>query len=229
VKGLTSTEIGTTDLSTNDVMASVGKHSGYDSLQLSAGFARWLSQAKSNTASGVTSSDLQTMGHFACGATTTHINSFSTSAYSNAASYIGALDSCESSQLSAYATKAKAAYGAVTTWSASTITSTGTVVGGLTKSELGSLSSSQISAISATSISKIPPANFAGFSSSQLSGFSSTQANAVTAEQQAALDTNQKASLTAAGAPSKSVQSGAGFIQCSLLLTATMAILAKLW
>ena len=49
---------------------------------------------------------------------------------SNAASSIGALTTCESSQLGAYATKAKAAYGSdVATWPTSTITEMGAVVG----------------------------------------------------------------------------------------------------
>jgi len=228
IGGLASSEISTLDLNSNDAMASIGKHA-FDSMQLSAGFERWLSQAKSGSTSTVTASELSTVGHFACGATTTHINGFSSSVYSDAASSIGALTTCESSQLGAYATKAKTAFGSdVTSWTTGTISTMGAVIGGLAKTDLAQLSSDQISAISPASIEQIPPSNFAGFTTTQLSGLTTSQANAVTAQQQNALSAEQRTSLTSAGATYKVTDSGAAHVHVSIMLMLTMLVFLRL-
>jgi len=229
IGGLTSSEVSQLDLNSNDAMASIGKHA-FDSMHLSNGFARWLSQAKSGQTGSVTASDLSTIGHFACGATTTHINGFTSSVYSDAASDIGDLTTCESSQLGAYATKAKAAFGQdVTTWTTTTVTTVGAVIGGLPKSDLAKLSSDQIAVISTSSMEQIPPSNFAGFTTSQLEGLTTSQANAVTAEQQNALSTSQRNALQTAGATYKVTTGGAGHAKLSVMLLFAMLFFARLF
>jgi len=227
IGGLAASDVSQLNLNSNDAMASIGKHA-FDSTHLSNGFARWLSQAKSSLTTSVTAAELSTIGHFACGATTTHISGFTSAVYSDAASSIGALTTCESTQLASYATKAKAAYGNdVTAWTTSTVTDVGAVIGGLSKADLAKLTTTQLAVITPGSIEQIPPSNFAGFTTTQLSALTSSQANAATAQQQAALSAEQKTALTSAGATTKTA-SGAGYAKASVMLLVATLFFAKL-
>ena len=143
---------------------------------------------------------------------------------SYAASDLGELKSCDESQMAAYMTHAKTAFGAISTWDDAVIASVGNLIGGLSDTELATLTSSQIAAIETESISLIPSASFVGFTTVQLSGFSVAQAQSVTSTQTAGLSSAQKAALVSAGA---SIDSGAtGGPQASMVFVLILAFVS---
>lgn len=123
--------------------------------------------------------------------------------FSLAASYVGELTSCDASQMEAFIDHALSTFGSIDTWDTSVVTSIGTMIGGLTASEVSTLTNTQISAIEPTSISLIPSSTFVGFTVSQLSSFSVAQAQATTSSQQSGLSNAQLQALISAGATSK--------------------------
>ncbi|XP_045210879.2 uncharacterized protein LOC123562303 [Mercenaria mercenaria] len=222
-QGLTYSEIESlTDL-TLDAMSSIGQHEGWSETQLGSGFSRWLDLNKGNDASAVTSSELIALGHFACGATTSHIGSMSSTEYSFAASYIGALTSCTESQLEAFADLAETAFGSISSWDTSVVSTVGAVIGGLTSNEISTLTTSQIAAIDPTSIAQIPSTSFVGFTVDQISSFSVAQAQSTTSDQQSGLSTAKLDALVAAGG---TVESSAVAIQTPLLVLLLAALLS---
>ena len=107
-------------------------HLSYPSLQLSSVFGKWLSDVRSNTASTITSSDLQSLGEMLCGATTTQLGAISAAVYKAAAAKVGTVTMCAESQLQVLAATAKdaAAFGSnVSVWDASTVAAVGNVIG----------------------------------------------------------------------------------------------------
>ncbi|KAL4240799.1 hypothetical protein ACF0H5_001587 [Mactra antiquata] len=225
VQALTSSEIATFNDLDLDAMTSIGQHEGWGETQLSSGFSRWLSVSKGDDVSTVTSTELIGLGHFACGVSTAHIASLSSSEYSYAASYIGRLTSCSASQLVAYCDLAETAFGAISSWDTSVISTVGSVIGGLTANEIGSLTDSQIAAITPTSISQIPASVFVGFSVAQISEFTVAQAQATTSNQHAGLSQAQLNALIAAGA---SVESSMSVVQASLSTVFVSCVVAFL-
>ncbi|XP_021344704.1 uncharacterized protein LOC110444667, partial [Mizuhopecten yessoensis] len=160
-QALTEAQIGTLTLDL-DAVSRLGQFDGWDSLKKKAVFERWLSLLKGGDSSTITSSELRSLGHITCGATTSHIDVIPHAIYKNAADSIGELTSCEDTQLQSFAALAKAAYGSdVTTWLSSVISNIGITIGGLPTSDIGVLSTTQIDAIDSIHISHIPPATFA--------------------------------------------------------------------
>lgn len=216
VSALTEAEIGTLQLTGTTTASAVGQENYYTPAKLMALFNRYLA-SNGKSANSLTSDDLNSMNNIACGAADSSISSFSNTAYKDAADSIGLLLSCEAAQLAAYANHAKTAFGSdVTTWSTSTLSSIGSVVGGL-GDDISKLSTDQLSTVSPSSIAVIPPTTFAKLTTTQLSNLGEAQANAVTADQQNSLSAEQKTALSSAGAPNKT--SGVrGFAQVSVLL-----------
>ncbi|WAQ96786.1 STRC-like protein, partial [Mya arenaria] len=169
-------------------------------LQLSSGFSRWLNLNKGGDASAVTSTELVSLGHFACGATNAHISAMSSTVYSYASSYIGKLTSCDEIQMTAFTNHAITAFGALSTWDDSVISTVGNMIGGLSDSDLSTLTESQIATISPEAVSLIPASSFVGFTPDQLSGFSVAQAQSTTSAQHAGLSQAQLDALISAGA-----------------------------
>ena len=58
-----------------------GEPVSYSHLQLSAGFDRWLDLNKGSNSSSITSTELISLGHFACGASTTAIDLIDSTIY----------------------------------------------------------------------------------------------------------------------------------------------------
>merc|ERR1712076_305033 len=109
-------------------------------------------------AASFSSDDLISLGAFVCGATETNIGDFPTASYYDAASTVGDQTMCDSGQLQALADLAKdsSVFGASSSWDSSTITTVGSVVGGLSTSEISALTETQISSISTSDLALIP-------------------------------------------------------------------------
>ncbi|KAK3091229.1 hypothetical protein FSP39_018115, partial [Pinctada imbricata] len=211
VQALTTTEIAALTLDL-DAVSRLGTFDGWDAAKISEVFSRWLTLEKSNTPSSITSSELRSLGHVSCGATTGQIAQMSSSAYQSAADAVGEVTSCTDLQLYEYALLAKTAYGSdVTTWDSSTISNLGVVIGGLTGGEISTLSETQIDSIDANDMSYIPPSVFAGFTVSQINTFDTAQGQATTSTQRSALSTSQLDALSAAAGVSFASSGGMSF------------------
>lgn len=146
--------------------------------------------------------------------------------FSLAASYVGELTSCSESQMEAFITHALSAFGTIDTWDTSVVSSVGTMIGGLTASDLPTLTTTQIAAIEPTTVSFIPSSTFVGFTVSQLSSFSVAQAQATTANQQAGLSNAQLDALIAAGATVKASANAVTVPATLVLFVAALTTLA---
>ncbi|XP_021344826.1 uncharacterized protein LOC110444791, partial [Mizuhopecten yessoensis] len=195
-QAMTEVQIATLNLDL-DTVSRLGQFNGWDTLKKKSVFARWLNLHKSGDSSTITASELRSLGHITCGAETSHINNIPISVYQGAVDSIGELTSCEISQLQAFASLAKTAYGsAISTWDSTVITNVGTSIGGLSASEISSLTASQIDAVDPNHISYIPNAIFSGFTASQINTFSPSQAQSTTTSQRAALTSSQLNALS---------------------------------
>lgn len=198
VQGLNVSEVNalTVDL---DAISRLGEFNGWSESHKSALFTRWLSLEKSNLANAITSSELRSLGHMTCGATTSHISAIPHSIYASAADAVGEVTSCSEEQLNAFMALAKSAYGNdVAVWDTTTISNVGIVIGGMTRSDIPRLSADQIGAIDSNHITYIPVSKFSAFTAAQLRMFSLSQAQSTTTAQRNALDSNQLASLSTA-------------------------------
>ncbi|OWF40358.1 Stereocilin [Mizuhopecten yessoensis] len=221
-QALTEAQIGTLTLDL-DAVSRLGQFDGWDSLKKKAVFERWLSLLKGGDSSTITSSELRSLGHITCGATTSHIDVIPHAIYKNAADSIGELTSCDDTQLQSFAALAKAAYGSdVTTWLSSVISNIGITIGGLPTSDIGMLSTTQIDAIDSIHISHIPPATFAGFTVEQFLTFSTSQLSASTADQRSSLSESQLAALSADF--SSTSDNGAGTVTSSVMLALVLSL-----
>merc|ERR1712150_35268 len=214
-----------------DAMSSIGSYDIFSTDQLAAGFSNYLStEYPSGTAADLSSDNLVSLGAFSCGATTADISDISVSAYRDSASTIGEQSACSSAQLASFAGLAQSnnGFGSVSTWDSSTISTVGSVIGGLTTSQISSLTESQISAITPTNMALIPPTSFSGFSATQIGYFGTSQAAAVTYDQGAALSEDAQAALEAAGGYTADSYSGAGEMMYSGLLLLISGVLARM-
>ncbi|XP_069122945.1 otoancorin-like [Argopecten irradians] len=179
-----------------DAVSRLGEFDGWTSVKKKAVFDRWLNQLKGGDSSSITVSELRSLGHITCGAETSHISVIPHTVYKDAADSVGELTSCNDTQLTAFATLAKAAYGSnVTSWLSSVISNIGVIIGGLSTDDVVLLSSTQIDAIDPNHIPYFPPDIFAGFTVEQFFTFSSAQSSKTTTEQRQALSAAQLAAL----------------------------------
>lgn len=229
VAGLSSDEIGTLALDSIDVLASIGEHDLYDSAQLMAGFEQFLSVSMSDSAVNLDTDALMSGGHFVCGASSNSIGDIDPANYRDAASYIGALGSCEEAQLQAFATLAKDtnAFGSdISSWDTATIAALGSVIGGLSSSEFGSLNEEQISTINTAHISMIPGSVLSGLSTEQIGYLSTTQGGAITSEQLQSFSDDQLDALEDVGVDVN--ENSAAGVTFSLMLMAMTLIVTWL-
>ncbi|VDI19878.1 Hypothetical predicted protein [Mytilus galloprovincialis] len=223
VQGLTVLEIGTLALDL-DAVSKLGEYDGWTDAQKNALFERWLTLEKSDDASTITSSELQSLGHMTCGAETGHISVISHSVYSSAADAVSEVTSCSDGQLSSFITLAKSTYGSdITTWDSTTITNIGIVIGGLTNSDMSALSESQIDAIDSNHVSYIPSSTFAGLTTTQINTLSVSQAQSTTTDQKSALDSSQ---LSALSSVANTTFSGCALMQMSWTFAVFLALLS---
>ncbi|XP_061196188.1 uncharacterized protein LOC133204464 [Saccostrea echinata] len=224
IGGLTTAEIDTLSINL-DAISRMGTFSDWTDSKKQAVFSRWLAYEKSSNPATITSSELRSLGHMTCGASTGHIATILSSVYKASADTVGEVTSCSEFQLQSWIAHAKTEYGTYTQWDSATITSVGIVMGGLTASEISSLTETQIDSISAFDMSHIPSTAFAGFTTTQIYTFEPAQAQAVTASQRAALSSSQLSALSSVSGISYS-NTAAG-IQCSLFMAILLASLAQ--
>ncbi|XP_052689214.1 uncharacterized protein LOC128167499 [Crassostrea angulata] len=224
VAGLTTSEINTLAINL-DAVSRMGTFSDWTDSKKQAVFDRWLSYEKSSNAATITSSELRSLGHLTCGASTSHIASIQSTVYRASADTVGEVTTCSEFQLQQWVAHAKTEYGSdVTLWDSATITSVGIVIGGLTSTEVSTLTESQIDSIAASDISYIPPTAFAGFTTAQINTFDPAQAQASTTSQRAALSADQLSALSSVAGVSYS-NTAAG-IQGSVLFAVLLSALA---
>ncbi|XP_022314636.2 uncharacterized protein LOC111119099 [Crassostrea virginica] len=222
--GLTTSEINTLSINL-DAVSRMGTFSDWSDSKKQAVFSRWLAYEKSSDASTITSSELRSLGHMTCGASTSHISAIPSSVYKASADTVGEVTTCSEFQLQQWITHAKTEYGSdVTLWDSATITNVGIVIGGLTATEISTLSASQIDSIAAYDISYIPPTAFSGFTTTQIYTFDPSQAQASTSSQRSALGADQLSALSSVAGVSYS-NTAAG-IQCSLLMALLLSAVA---
>lgn len=228
VAGLTAAEIQTLPIDA-DAMSAIGAYDIFTSDQLAKGYLAYVSTTGTAAAS-FSSDDLISLGAFVCGATETNIGDFPTASYYDAASTVGDQTMCDSGQLQALADLAKdsSVFGASSSWDSSTITTVGSVVGGLSTSEISALTETQISSISTSDLALIPAAKFAGFSATQVGYFTFSQASAVTSDQEAALSADAQSALNTILGTTDDTDSGAGYAPYSVLLLTVAAFINKL-
>ncbi|KAK6195615.1 hypothetical protein SNE40_001005 [Patella caerulea] len=87
----------------------------------------------------VTCNDIKMMGNLASALTASHINGLSNTDFSDCASYLGEVNDWSDAQKTALVTKAKAAWGAVDTWTENNVLDMGSIGLGLTAAEITSL------------------------------------------------------------------------------------------
>eukprot|EP00105_Crassostrea_gigas_P019923 XP_011438564.1 PREDICTED: uncharacterized protein LOC105336077 [Crassostrea gigas] len=224
VAGLTTSEINTLAINL-DAVSRMGTFSDWTDSKKQAVFDRWLSYEKSSNAATITSSELRSLGHLTCGASTSHIASIQSTVYRASADTVGEVTTCSEFQLQQWVAHAKTEYGSdVTLWDSATITSVGIVIGGLTSTEVSTLTESQIDSIAASDISYIPPTAFAGFTTAQINTFDPAQAQASTTSQRAALSADQLSALSSVAGVSYS-NTAAG-IQGSVLFAVLLSAMA---
>ncbi|XP_064594833.1 uncharacterized protein LOC135461597 [Liolophura sinensis] len=177
---------------------SVGQHYEWNTQpeKLTTVFDNWLRTSKQNNVSTITSVDLRSIGHIACGAGTDAIDQIHTEVYMDAAQAIGRLDTCSVLQLRGWAQKAVQSLGQVTEWSRADVATVGSVIGGLSKAEIQLLTTAQIQAIPYYTIPNIPAMCFSKFTEDQLRQFHSLQAVHITDDQIKSLSDTKRAIVT---------------------------------
>ncbi|XP_050398348.1 uncharacterized protein LOC126816154 [Patella vulgata] len=123
------------------------------------------SARKKRSTGTVTCNDIKMMGNLASALTASHINGLSDTDFSDCASHLGEVNDWSDTQKAALVTKAKAAWGAVNTWTENNVLDMGSIGLGLTADEISSLTLSVDSLATLGTIS--------GWTTAQLSsGFS---------------------------------------------------------
>jgi len=218
VQSLTTSEIDTLNVEL-DTISRLGLFDGWSETQKQSVFNNWLTAEKSNDPSSLTSSELRSLGHMSCGASTSQIGLITSSVYRDSADSVGEVTSCTDAQLYQWALLAKSEYGSdVTTWDSTTVSNIGIVIGGLTGPEISTLSTTQIDSIDANDISYIPASSFSGFTTSQILTLETAQAQATTTSQRSSLNSEQLLALSTAA--------GVDFTASSLAAGMTVSIFA---
>ncbi|KAK3091956.1 hypothetical protein FSP39_024001 [Pinctada imbricata] len=193
VQALTTTEIQSMTW-TIDEVSRMGDFDGWDETKKVAIVSTWLSSAKSNDASTITASELQSLSHMTCGLSTAQISALTT--YSSAADSVGEVTSCSEQQMVEFANLAKVIYTSnVASWSSVQIAAVGVHIGGLSQTEISTLTETQIDNISPAHITYMPSSAFSGLTVTQIGTLSTAQAQSTTSTQRSALSSEQLTAL----------------------------------
>jgi len=140
---------------------------------------------------------MNSIGDLNCGIPSNEIPSIQPAQFCPAMSTIGALSTCEPSQLTEYAALVKKCNIGPDSakWSPSDIASMGAILGGTTKGDLSKLNKDQIQAIQQFVIPLIPNTQFADFSIDQLGYMTDNQLAVMTRNQFQSLDASKQKTI----------------------------------
>ncbi|XP_065070337.1 uncharacterized protein LOC135695271 isoform X2 [Rhopilema esculentum] len=175
-----------------DVIAELGKHTGWNTEQLKV----LAGKVKTFLQTNVNKENLMSIGTLIKGLTADDIKSLTSDSFKYALGKIGKLSGLSEEQINALILKAKEAWGSdVSTWTAAQVIELGNLFSGMKPEDIPKIDKDAIDQIKISALGKMTKDQIKAFTVVQLKSMDSPQAYALTAEQRSGLSGAQLSAL----------------------------------